>query len=65
LDVLIPDEAGEEAASLTFGALKELQALMAARALRTARRRVLRLHLGADAAASLRQLAAAAVTPVL
>lgn len=64
LDVLIPDEAGGETAGLTFGALKELQALTAARALRAARRRVLRLHLAADAVAGLQQLTLASLTPV-
>lgn len=65
LDVLIPDKAGDEAASLTFGTLKELQALEAAQALRLARRRVLRLHLGADAADGLRRLSMASTTVVL
>jgi hypothetical protein len=65
LDVLIPDNAGEEAATITFGTLKELQALNAARNLRLARRRLLRLHLGADAVTGLQQLTAASMTPVL
>jgi hypothetical protein len=56
LDVLIPDKVGGKAAGLTFGTLKELQALTMARLLRDGRRRVLRCHLGADAADGLRAL---------
>lgn len=56
LDVLIPDKVGDKAAGLTFGTLKELQALTMARVLRDSRRRVLRCHLGADAAAGLQGL---------
>ena len=56
LDVLIPDKVGQKAAGLTFGTLKELQALTMARLLRHNRRRVLRCHLGADAVAGLQML---------
>ena len=56
LDVLIPDKVGEKAAGLTFGTLKELQALTMSHLLRHDRRRVLRCHLGADAAIGLQSL---------
>jgi hypothetical protein len=56
LDVLIPDKVGEETAGLTFGVLKELQALIVARLLRHGRRRVLRCHLGADTENGLKAL---------
>ena len=56
LDVLIPDKVGQKAAGLTFGTVKELQALTMARLLRHNRRRVLRCHLGADAVAGLQML---------
>lgn len=56
LDVLIPDKVGEKAAGLTFGTLKELQALTMARLLRHGRRRVLRCHLGSEVETGLQAL---------
>ena len=56
-DVPIPDEPGGGHASLTFGVLKQAQAMGDRRALEEKGRRVLTLHLGSDPAAALRQLA--------
>jgi transaldolase/glucose-6-phosphate isomerase len=47
-DVPIPDQAGSAQASLTFGALKEAQALGDRQALIDAGRKVIRFHLGSD-----------------
>ena len=47
-DLPIPDEAGSFEAFLTFGVLEKAQALGDGRALREARRRFIRFHLGAD-----------------
>ncbi len=55
-DAPIPDQVGSEEASLTFGVLKAAQALGDLEALRQAGRRVVRLHLGADAVEALRAL---------
>jgi len=58
-DAAIPDEPGAATSSATFGVLKTAQALGDRQALLDAGRRVIRFHLGADAAASIRSLAAA------
>ena len=58
-DLPIPDRAGEEAGSLSFGVLIEAQALGDRQALLDAGRRVLRIGLGAEPAAGLDALAAA------
>ena len=55
-DVPIPDEAGVEDSSLTFGVLKEAQVLGDRQALLDAGRRVIRLHLGSDVAGGLARL---------
>jgi len=55
-DVVIPDEAGEPAWKLTFGALKAAQTLGDAQALRDAGRVVIHFDLGADALAGLKKL---------
>jgi hypothetical protein len=47
-DVAIPTEAGEPESSISYGVLKDAQALGDARALRDRGRKVLRLDLGAD-----------------
>ena len=47
-DAAIPDEAGEESSSISFGVLKEAQALGDRQALLEAGRRVIRLHLEGD-----------------
>ena len=56
-DAPIPDEAGDEQSSLTFGALIAAQALGDRQALMDAGRRVIRFHLGGDVAGGLRRLA--------
>lgn len=47
-DLPIPDEVGQSEAAMTFGFLKAAQALGDAQALRDARRRLIRFHLGTD-----------------
>ena len=47
-DLPIPEEAGSFETFLTFGVLKKAQALGDGQALREARRRFVRSHLGAD-----------------
>jgi glucose-6-phosphate isomerase len=59
-DALIPDEAGSPVSSITFGILKDAQALGDRRALVKAGRRVIRFHLGKDAVRGFRRLHAAA-----
>jgi len=54
--VSIPDEAGLPHSSLTFGVLKEAQALGDRQALLNSGRRVIRFHLGADVIGGLRKL---------
>jgi glucose-6-phosphate isomerase len=56
-DVRIPDEAGLETSSLTFGVLKAAEAMGDRRALSAAGRRVIRFHLGKDPAGGIRRLA--------
>lgn len=53
----IPDQAGEDAASLSFATLIMAQALGDAQALKAASRRVIRLHVSGEAADRLRWLA--------
>lgn len=47
-DLLVPDEAGREASSITFGTLKLAQALGDAKALKKAGRRLIRFYYGAE-----------------
>ena len=56
-DAPIPDEAGGAASSLTFGVLKEAQALGDRQALLDRGRRFIRLHLGTDVERGLAKLA--------
>jgi hypothetical protein len=55
-DVVIPDEAGKSAWTLSFGALKTAQALGDAQALRDGKRAVIHFDLSADALAGLKNL---------
>ena len=55
-DLAIPDEAGERGSSVSFGVLKAAQVLGDWRALLNGGRRVVRFHLGADPARSLKNL---------
>jgi hypothetical protein len=55
-DVPIPDEAGADDSSISFGVLKMAQALGDWRALRAVGRRVIRFHLGNDVVGGLEQL---------
>ena len=55
-DIPIPDCAGEEVSSLSFGVLLEAQALGDRQALLDAGRRVLRINLGTDPVAGLNRL---------
>ncbi len=57
-DLAIPDEAGSDASSMSFGVLKQAQALGDARALRDAHRRVIAYKVGIDPAGALSELAA-------
>ncbi len=55
-DAPIPDEAGSPDSSITFGVLKEAQALGDLQAMMFAWRRVIRFHLGSDVVGGLRHL---------
>ncbi|MDX1413233.1 MAG: bifunctional transaldolase/phosoglucose isomerase [Candidatus Promineifilaceae bacterium] len=55
-DAAIPDEAGKTESSMTFGVLKESQALGDGAALRQGNRRVIHFDLGDDAAEGIRSL---------
>lgn len=55
-DVVIPDEAGKSAWTLSFGALKTAQALGDAQALRDGRRAVINFNLGTDVLSGLKKL---------
>jgi len=57
-DIEIPDEVGSPHSTMTFGVLKQAQALGDLRALREAGRRVIRLNLGTDTDGGLRKLVA-------
>jgi glucose-6-phosphate isomerase len=58
-DAAIPDKAGEEKSSISFGVLKMAQALGDRQALLDAGRRVIRFDLGKDVVAALQKLAEA------
>lgn len=58
-DAAIPDEAAQPGSSMTFGVLKDAQALGDRQALLDANRRVLRVDLGADIVGGLARLAGA------
>ena len=62
-DLPIPDEAGAQAAALSFNALKTAQALGDQQALLDAGRRVIRFHLGTDAVTGIQRLADAVRDP--
>ena len=64
-DRSIPDEAGAAASSITFGVLKTAQALGDKQALLDAGRRVIRLHLGTDVPAGLKQLERGLAEPMI
>jgi glucose-6-phosphate isomerase len=55
-DAPIPDEAGQPGSAISFGVLKTAQAMGDRQALLDKGRRVIHLHLGADAVGGLRQL---------
>lgn len=55
-DLPIPDEAGADASSMTFGVLKQAQAMGDAAALREANRRLVAFDLDSDVLAGLQQL---------
>jgi transaldolase/glucose-6-phosphate isomerase len=55
-DAAIPDEAGAAQSSITFGVLKAAQGLGDGQALMDAGRKVIRFHMGADVAGSLKRL---------
>jgi len=54
--VPIPDTAGQEQSSVSFGTLKMAQALGDKQALKDNRRRVIRINLGADVPGELKRL---------
>jgi transaldolase/glucose-6-phosphate isomerase len=58
-DIGIPDEAGASQSSMTFGTLKEAQALGDRQALLDGGRQVIRFHLGSDLVGGLRKLSKA------
>jgi hypothetical protein len=58
-NVPIPDEAGAESSSITFGVLKNAQALGDAQALIDAGRRVIRFRLEGDVAAAVKEVSEA------
>ncbi len=55
-DAAIPDTAGESASAMSFAVLRDAQALGDRQALLDNQRKVLRIHLGADAIAALKHL---------
>jgi len=55
-DLPIPDQIGDSASSITFGVLKNAQALGDRKALLDANRNVIRLHLGKDVLGNLKKL---------
>ena len=55
-DVPIPDEGGKEGSSITFGVLKEAQALGDRQALLDGGRKVIRFHFEGDIAEGLKNL---------
>lgn len=56
VDVPIPDQAGKEASSISFGVLKMAQALGDRKALLNAGRKVIRFHLGKDVVGDLKKI---------
>jgi hypothetical protein len=56
-DLPIPDQIGDSASSITFGVLKNAQALGDRKALLDANRNVIRFHLGKDVLGNLKKLA--------
>ncbi|MBN2568783.1 MAG: glucose-6-phosphate isomerase [Deltaproteobacteria bacterium] len=56
MDLPIPDTAGEEKSSISFGTLKAAQAMGDRRALDDLGRRVIRIHIGGDVIAGLKHL---------
>jgi hypothetical protein len=58
VDIPIPVEAGSSESDITFGLLKQAQALGDARALRKSRRRLVQFHLGSDVQGGLEKLLA-------
>jgi transaldolase/glucose-6-phosphate isomerase len=60
-DVAIPDRAGGEGSSISFGVLKMAQALGDRQALLDGGRQVIRFHLGKDITGGLRRLVEALV----
>jgi transaldolase/glucose-6-phosphate isomerase len=59
-DIPIPDEAGSDMSSISFGVLKQAQALGDRQALLDANRRVVRFHLGTDSVRGINKLIQAA-----
>jgi hypothetical protein len=57
-DASIPNEAGSEESSITFGVLKRAQALGDRQALTDKGRQVIRIHLGSSPAQTLAKIAA-------
>ena len=55
-DLPIPDQAGKDASSISFGVLKTAQVLGDSQALKDAGRKVIRFHLGNDIVGGLRHL---------
>jgi glucose-6-phosphate isomerase/transaldolase/glucose-6-phosphate isomerase len=55
-DAPIPDEAGKKASSMSFGVLKNAQALGDRRALLDNKRNVITFHLGEDVAGDIERL---------
>lgn len=55
-DVAIPDEAGQDSSSLSFGVLVKAQALGDEQALKDEHRQVIRFHLGTDTVAGIERL---------
>ena len=55
-DLPIPDRAGSDISSMTFGVLKEAQALGDRKALIDAKRQVIRFHLGKDITGAIKKL---------
>ncbi|UCE00236.1 MAG: bifunctional transaldolase/phosoglucose isomerase [Chloroflexota bacterium] len=55
-DIPIPDEAGSDSSSITFGVLEQAQALGDRQALLDGGRKVIRLHLGSDSQLGLNKL---------
>lgn len=61
-DLPIPDEAGLDTSNISFGILKLAQAIGDGQALRNAKRRVIRFHLGTDVTSGLSRLIKASLS---